>query len=221
LFKYDEYGYEECVYGSYCCLKTQEEVDSLNQKVFGNMDEEIRAIISKCGVNPNKVFILYEGYCDIDRSLLSSMQAYGIAQVGEYTIEMTRSHPIDSYSEEIKTFREDVKQEKIDRYKDGEAAFRVSCEMNGEKKAIYCHSEEMHFGGFVSFMGQQIGGNFGIDGFQFSSSIGMMKKDEGRANCINRLMPFFEYFEYLLSQEIVNDFSGPVVKDGDENLKIM
>lgn len=221
LFKYNEYGDEECVYGSYYRLKTQEDVDSLNQKVFENMDEETRAIISKCGISPNKVFSMDEGDCNIDRHLLSSMQAYGIAQVGEYTIEITRNHPIDRHSTEIESFREDVQQEKFDRYKDGEATFRVSCEINGEKKTIYYHSEGMHFGGFISFMGQQIGGNFGIGGFHFSLSSGMMKKDEGRANCINSLMPFFEYFENLLSQEIVNGFPNSVIEDEHEKPKTM
>lgn len=221
LFTYDEYGDEECIYGIYYHLETQEDVDALNQRVFENMDDETRAIISKCGVSPNKVFSMYEGYCNIDRHLLSSMQAYGIAQVGEYTIEITRGHPIDRHSAEIEKFREDVQQEKFNRYKDGEAKFRVSCEINGEKKQIYYHSEGMHFGGHVSFMGQQIGGNFGIGGFRFSLSSGMMKKDEGRVNCINSLMPFFEYFENLLSQEIVNGFPSSVIKDNCERPKTM
>lgn len=219
LFKYDEYGDKEYVYGNYYSLMTQEDVDSLNQKVFENMDEETRAIISKCNVNPSKVFSMIEGNCDIDGHLLSSMQAYGIAQVGEYTIEITRNHPIDRHSIEIEAFREDVQQEKFDRYKDGEATFRVSCEINGKKKTIYYHSEGMRFGGLISFMGQQIGGNFGIGGFRFSPISGMMKKDEGRANCINSLMPFFEYFENLLSQEIVNSFPNSVIEDENEKSK--
>lgn len=219
LFKYDEYGGKQCIYGIYHRLNIQEDVDSLNQKVFENMDEETRAIISKCGVRPNEVFFMDEGGCNIDRYLLSSMQAYGIAQVGEYTIEITRNHPIDRHSAEIKSFREDVQQEKFDRYKDGEATFKVSCELNGEKKTIYYHSEDMHFGGYISFMGQQIGGNFGINGLRFSLSSGMMEKDKGRSNCINSLMPFFEYFENLLSQEIVSGFPSPITEDKYETTK--
>ncbi len=221
LFEYNEYGEEKCIYGIYYNLETQEDVDALNQRVFEKMDDETRAIISKCGVSPNKVFSMYEGYCDIDRYLLSSMQAYGIAQVGEYTIEITRGHPIDRHSAEIERFHEDFQQKKFNRYKDGEATFRVSCEINGEKKQIYYHSEGMHFGGYVSFMGQQIGGNFGIEGSRFSLFSGMMKKDEGRANCINILMPFFENFENLLFQEIANGFPSTVVNDNCEKPQTM
>lgn len=222
LFTYDTYGNEKSIYDEYYNLKTQEEVQVLNQKVFENMDEETRTIISKCGVSPKKVFSMDEGDCDIDRQLLDSMQAYGIAQVGQYTIEIIRRHPIDRHSAEIESFREDVRQEKFDKYKDGEATFRVSCEINGEKKQIYYHSEDMHFGGLISFMGQQIGGNFGFEGvLRFSSSSGMMKKDEGRANVINSLLPFFESFENLLSQEIMNGLSNDVIEDEYEKPKTM
>ena len=220
LFTYNENGYEESVYGEYYYLETQEEVDVLNQKVFENMDEETRAIIFKCGVNPNKVFSMNEGDCDIDKQLLFSMQAYGIAQVGEYTIEITRGHPIDRHSVEIESFREDAQQEKFARYKDGEAKFIVSHEINGKKIHIYYHSEGMHFGGYISFMGQQIGGNFGSSGFQINSS-GMMKMNEGRSNCINELIPFFEYFENVLFQEISNGFPSSTIKDEYKKTKCM
>ena len=221
LFTYDEYGDEECVYGKYYYLKNKEEVDALNQIVFGNMDEETRAIILKCGVSPSKVFSIEEGECIIDKQLLSSMQAYGIAQVDKYTIQMTRSHPIDRNSIEINHFREDVQEKKYDRYKDGEATFRVLCEINGQLQTIYYHSESMHFRGLISFMGVQIGGNFGMRGFSFSPSSGMMKMDEGRANCINSLMTFFKDFENLLSQEIVNGFPSSAIEDKTEKSRTM
>ena len=73
------------------------------------------------------------------------------------------------------------------------------------------------FGEHVSFMGQQIGGNFGLSGFRFSVSSGMMKKDEGRANCINSLVPFFEN---LLSFEIKNGFPSSVIEDEYEKQKL-
>lgn len=221
LFTHDKYGNEKCVYGNYYDLENKEDIDVLNQKVFENMDEETRAIISKCGVSPDKLFSMYKGDCNIDKRLLSSMQAYGIAQVGKYTIEITRGHPIDRHSSEIESFCEDVQQEKFDRYKDGEATFRVLCEIDGEKKQIYYHSEGMHFGGYTSFMGKQIGGNSGIGEYRFSASSSMMEKDEGRARTINSLMPFFEYFENLLSQEIVNGFPSSIVEVEHEKPKTM
>ena len=220
LFTYDECGNEESVYGEYYYFKTQEEVDELNQNVFENMDEETRAIIFKCGVNPNKVFSINEGNCDIDKQLLFSMQTYGIAQVGEYTIEITRGHPIARHSAEIESFCEDFQQEKFAKYKDGEANFIVSHEINGKKIHIYHHSEGMHFGGYISFMGQQIGGNFGFRGFQINSS-GMMNMDEGRSNCTNELIPFFEQFENLLLQEISNGFPSSNIKNEYKKTKCM
>ena len=213
LFKYGRFGEKECIYGKYNRLKKQEDLDALNQKVFENMDEETRAIISKCGVNPKSVFTMYDGHCDIDSILLSSMKAYGIAQVGEYTIEITRGHPLERHSDEIESFQDSIQQQKFDTYKDGQARFRVFGEIDGKKEQIYYHSEGMRYGGHVSFMGQQIGGNFGISGFSFSPYSGMMLKDEGIANCVNDLMPFFEYFENLLSQQLVTEVSSSTITD--------
>lgn len=167
-----------------------------------------------------KGYEIYKVYEDAGISAKTGNKRPAFARVGEYTIEITRGHPVDCQSAEIESFREDVRQEKFDRYKDGEATFRVFCEINGEKKQIYFHSEDMHFGEHVSFMGQQIGGNFGLSGFRFSVSSGMMKKDEGRANCINSLVPFFENFENLLSFEIKNGFPSSVIEDEYEKQKL-
>lgn len=206
LFSYNEYGVEECVFGRYHYLKTQEDVDKLNEKLLESMDEEARFIIEKCGVNPKKVFSVDKSHCIINKQLLNSMKACSIAKVGDYIIELDQSHPIDKESPEIKSFREEVQKEKLEKYKNGEATFRVLYEINGEEETIYYHSEDLHFGGYVSFMGEQIGGNFGIRGYSFSSSSGMMKMFEGRDNSLNNLMPFFESFENLLSKEIILGF---------------
>lgn len=112
LFIRDEFGKEECIYNrEYYELENQEDIDSLNQKVLENMDEEACALIAKCGVVPQKVFVKNKSGCSIDERLLSAMEAYGIAKVGEFTIEARYHRPIDMDSVEIKSFCEEAKQE--------------------------------------------------------------------------------------------------------------
>lgn len=197
LYSYNKFGTEKCNFGDYGFLETQEEVDEFNKKVFENMDEEIRAIIVKCGVDPRKIFYLDERGCDINKKLYNSMSAYGIANIGEYTIEVTYGHPIDRESVEVKSFSEEVQQENLNRYKNGEATFRVSCDLMGQNKSIYYHSEGMHFGGRTSFMNKQISGNFGFDHY-FSGRYGMDKTDVEIANYINEIMLFLKSFEEIL-----------------------
>ena len=212
LFSYDEYGGGKSKFGDYYRLKTQEDVDNLNKEVLKNMDGETYAIIMKCGVDPNKVFSFNGGRCDIDEQLFDSMSAHSVTRIGEYTIDFSREHPIDRNSAVIKSFCEEFQQEKFDRYKDGEASFRVFRETsgNGTPQVVYSHREGMKFGGYIGFMGHQIGGNFGMAGFRFSGSAVMMKMDEGIANSINDLMPFFYSFENLLEKEIINGLPSPV-----------
>lgn len=205
LYLYDECGDWDCVFGEYYNLTTQEDVDKFNEKVFENMDEEIREIITKCDIDTKKLFFIDKNFCDINKQLILSMQAYSTANVGDYTIEFIRDHPIDIDSDEIKAFHEDVQKEKVDKYKDGEASFKVSAKTNfGEEVECYYHSEEMHAGGYVSFMGEQIGGNFGINEFRFSNSSGIILGYEGSKISESELMTFFKYFESLLSFEIIN-----------------
>lgn len=200
FYTFSQYGSSNCKFGDYYNLKSQKHVDNLNKEVFENADEETRIIIAKCGVDAKRVFVIDKNGCNIDNHLFNSMCAYSTVKIGKYTIVFTRDHPIDKESLEIKNFIEDMQQEKFKRYKDGEATFRVISEEDGKEEQIYFHSEGLHFGGYISFMGVQIGGNFGMRGFNFSGTSGMMKMDEGRANCINDLLPFFESFEELLSQ---------------------
>ncbi len=193
-------------------------VSTEDQKREGfSLPEQEKRLRAMCEYKGYEIYKVYE---DAGISAKTGNKRPAFARVGEYTIEITRGHPVDCQSAEIESFRENVRQEKFDRYKDGEATFRVFCEINGEKKQIYFHSEDMHFGGHVSFMGQQIGGNFGLSGFRFSVSSGMMKKDGGRANCINSLVPFFENFENLLSFEIENGFPSSVIEDEYEKQKL-
>lgn len=70
----------------------------------------------------------------------------------------------------------------------------------------------MHFGGLISFMGKQIGGNFGSATFCHPSSSFWMIRYEGLINLINSLMPFFDYFEDLLSQNLENDHKSSIKK---------
>ena len=63
----------------------------------------------------------------------------------------------------------------------------------------------MIFDGYISFMETQIGGEFGLRGYQFSLESGMMVKDEERTKYINDLMLFFEYFKSLLEQNLVDN----------------
>lgn len=205
LFTHDEYGREKCIFGKYYYLKIEKDVEKLNQIAFENMNAEIQKIFLKCGVCPKRIFSFENGNCDLDRKLLSSFHSYSITHVGDFIIELTRKHPLDRQSAEIISFREEVQQEKYEKHKEGEATFKVFYNKNGERKQIYYHQEGMHFGGHINFMGYQIGGNFGLRGFRFSAFSGMMEKEEGRATCINELIPFFENFENLLMQEIMEN----------------
>lgn len=203
FYTYSTFGLERSKYSD-CYLKEQSDLDELNKKVFGDMDDEIRTIIEKCGVDPKKVFVLYNPYCKMDIQLSNCMKAYSIAKIGNYTIEFTRDCPISRDSEQINNFIESIQQEKYETYKDGAADFKVFTEINGQIIQIYWHLEDMNFGGCIKFKDYQIGGNFGMRGFSFSISSGMMKKDEGIASCINELMPFFESFQALLNEELVS-----------------
>lgn len=105
----------------------------------------------------------------------------------------------------------------FERYQNGEANFQVLKEVDGKEKEIYRNDEGMHFGGCIKYKGKRIGGNFGIWGFFFSLSSGMMKRDEGIAQCIDELVPFFEYFETLLSQTAKNDMETSNSNTNEKN----
>ena len=188
-------------------VSSKEEIIELNKNVFESMDEETISIISRCGVDPKEIFFVAEGskFSEMNKKLYDSIRAYGVAKVDELTIEVTRDYPIDIKSPEIRSFHKNVKQEMVEKYEDGAATFRVYQDKNGKKTQIYCHLEDMEFGGNISFMGKQIGGNFGMNGFRFSGASGMMNKDEGVAIYIDYLMPFFDYFENQLSQRIIEE----------------
>ena len=202
FYTYSTFGLERSRYPDYYYLKEQAAVDKINEQVFLDMDDEVRTIIEKCGVDPKAVFAIYKTYCEMNIQLSNCMGAYSIAKIGDYTIEFTRDCPINRDSEQINNFIESVQQKKYETYKNGEANFRVFTEINGQIIQIYWHVEDMHFGGCIKFKDYQIGGNFGMKGFSFSISSGMMKKDEGIASCINELMPFFESFQALLNEEL-------------------
>lgn len=208
FYSYSQNGVPNNNFESPFHLRTEEELEKQNQKLFENMDDEIRAIITKCNADPKKVYLLNNKYGETDSRISYSMESRGIAKIGEYTIEFGLVHPIERNSIQIQNFREEFQQEKYERYKNGESVFKVSKEINGEKKIVYYHSEDMQFGGYISFMDEQIGGNFGIKGHQISLATGLMKKEEGIARCINKLMPFFRSFEKLLSNQIKENAKG-------------
>ncbi len=80
LYNCDEYGIESCISDAYYAA-TKEEVDELNQSVFENMDKETRAIVIKCGANPQSIFS-FGGYMPkMDTQLSTAMKACGMAQV--------------------------------------------------------------------------------------------------------------------------------------------
>lgn len=204
MFTFSDYGREECICDKYCfCPK--EDITTFIQETLMKMDEEIKSIVTKCGISINEVFVIKENICKINKILLSSLQAYGSTKIGDFTIECLHNHPVERDYAEITIFKEEVQEEKYEQFKDGAVTFRVFCDINGERKEIYCHSEHVIFDGYISFMETQIGGEFGLRGYQFSLESGMMVKDEERTKYINDLMLFFEYFKSLLEQNLVDN----------------
>ncbi len=193
LFVWDKYGMEESIW-EYWEYDTPKAIATLNREAFNNMNKETRSIISKCGVRPDKIFSFDEGQCCISRQLLSSMQAYGVAKVGEYTIEITREHPINRDSDEIRMFYKPLQSEKYEKFKDGAATYRVLHDTKEGQEEIYRHIEGLHFGDHILFKGQHIGGYYVAT-----------ELEKRRAKCIDELEPYFKEFEKLLSQNIIDN----------------
>ena len=198
------YGEAEEKFYKYYYNKTISQVESLNKEAYEKANDEIKMIVTKCGVDPRKIFVLDtdRGSCYIDDNILNAMYNKGNIEIGDYYIEAKYDYPVDRDSEQILRFQESVQDDRYSRAKDGEATFSVYKNVDGKREKIYYHSDGINFGGLICFKDYQIGGNFGIGGFSFDVETGMMYKDSGRAKCINELMPFFAEFEEVLSKNL-------------------
>ena len=199
---YSEYGIEDYKFKKLYRIKTEEDLNSLNKCAYEQADDELKRIITKCKSDPKKIFLINNGICNIDNNIKNAMYNNGILEIGDYKIEVSYDHPIDRNSEEITHFLEEFQEKKYLRAKDGEACFIVYKNTNGNLEEIYRHKDDIQFGGYISFMEKQIGGNFGMRGFSFNLEKGMMFKEIGRSECINELMPFFYQFESLLCNNL-------------------
>ena len=199
FYDYDEYGSDDFKFD--VCFTSQKPIDLLeiNKYVFNEADDELKRIITKCGVNPNNVFISTSG--DIDDKLLISMHNKGVLDLGDYVIKISQEHPIDRNSKEITQYSEKYQEEKYLRAKDGERTFTIYKKDKEELREIYYHTDYIHFGGYITFNGIQIGGTFSSKDYLFDKK-GMMYKDIGIEKCINELIPFFEEITEVLTNNL-------------------
>lgn len=218
FFTYKKFGGEMSNFGDWYELGKQKDVDRYNEKVYKNSSDEIRAIILKCGVAPQKVYLLKDGSCQMDSALENSMKAYSTTKVGAYTIELTRNHPIDWDSVELEAFRKEIQPVKFNQYKDGAATIRVSCNIDGQSRCVYDVFESMHQQEpTVFFNGVQISGDFGLSWRYCVRAAGRMNQEK-RIDFTPFIL-FAESFEKLLTDNIslkneneVNGHSKKIVK---------
>lgn len=204
FYVYNEYGNDSEKFKDMWEYETSVDISSLNRQAFELADEELKRIIAKCGADPKNIFIIKNGFCNIDDNINYSMNNSGFLEIGDYFIESSYGHPINRDSKEITHYREKAQEEKNLRGKDGEASFIVYKNVNGKLEQIYMHADDIHFGGHISFKKTQIGGAFLSNAYSFDGKTGMMLKDVGLSKCINELMPFFYEFETLLSNNLYN-----------------
>ena len=207
FYSYDMYGMEKENFKRFWGTRKAIDLLALNRLAFNQADDELKKIIIKCGANPNKIFILKNGHCEIDNNILVSMYNNGILDLGDYVIKTRQDHPVDRDSEEINHFMESFREKKYLRAKDGERTFTIYEKTKGKLRKKYHHSDGIHFGGLITFNGAQIGGNFGMRGYSFCfyQGKGMMYMDIGRAKWINELIPFFKEMHNILTNNLANE----------------
>ncbi len=199
FFILKDWGREEAKYDIYT---KRDKLQDINEKEYNEMDDELKQLVIKCGVNPKEVYNYSRNYLWIDNRIYYSMQDYGTLQLGDYTISVNYQHPVDRDSEEIDSFLDEVQDMKYEKSKNGQARFMVYQKIDGEDECIYKHSEHIHFGDYISYKDIQIGHINSINSYRFDLYSGMMEKEACIARNINEIMNFLMSFEELLTQNL-------------------
>ena len=194
-------------YGSYFYIRTEDKLYDLNQAVYSKLDDELEAIIEKCGVSPERVFVLQDGTCGIDKRLSNAMHALQSAEIDDYYILCAYDHPVDRDSIEIQSFKSELQDAAYERAKDGEITFKVSYRKDEIPYDTYYHNDGLHFGGYIKFNNVQIGGNFASRGMLYDENNSIIYDPNGLLNVKKVLMPFFLRLEETLTNNLADDNS--------------
>lgn len=199
LYKYSITGMKSYRY-DYSKIGT---IENYNEFLFENIDDETKALIEKIGANPKAIFLDNDSQIlSLDTNISRSLKSHGTAQAGQYTINVSKGHPVLLDSDELKDLSEKDKQKKHDKFKDGACFFKVSTEVNGERKEIYVHKETVQIGDYVLFKNEQIGGEYNFTKIVVSPMFGPIRTHRGIINNLDELLVFFKDFENSLKKNI-------------------
>lgn len=201
LFIIDSFfGNEEFVYPEYYSAKTDEEINSLNEKVYNDMNEEIKELIIKCGVDPKKLFVATKYGCDLNSKLNSSIIDEGTLNIGDYIVRVYCDHPIKRDSDELKDYMEEYQDELYEKHKNGDVHYFVEKNTEGKVEVIYNINNSLQIGNHAYYKEISLGNDHSLKDLKFDINSGMMIWQAKIAKNINEIMDFFDEFERVLSK---------------------
>ena len=167
----------------------------MSEEAFYDMDNDIKFIITKIGVNPYSIFVSNGDKIELDDRITKSLYAQGMVRVGEYTVTRTLSQPITYDSPLLKYMDEEKRLKYTEEFREGVPKFELRDKNNN---LVYYHG---NYGNSVDsknmidirYNGIQLNGNYLT---YFQGSLIPLALDMGD------ILIFFDNIEKLLNNQL-------------------